>query len=112
MLFRSAISYRCVNAWWFRERLAFNWFYGEPDTSRRTKGWNMLRMLNSKPKLPWCCFGDFNELLEVKEKNGGAQRSHNLMQSFRDVLDDCRFVDLGYSGPEFTWNGWQHGEWI
>ena len=72
----------------------------------------MLRMLNSKPKLPWCCFGDFNELLEVKEKNGGAQRSHNLMQSFRDVLDDCRFVDLGYSGPEFTWNGRRHGEWI
>ena len=57
-------------------------FYSEPDTSRRIEGWNMLRMLNSKPKLPWCCFGDFNELLEAKEKISGAQRSHNLMQSF------------------------------
>ena len=56
--------------------------YGESDTSRRIEGWNMLRMLNSKPKLPWCCFGDFNELLEAKEKISGAQRSHNLMQSF------------------------------
>ena len=87
-------------------------FYGEPDISRRTEGWHMLCMLNSKPKLPWCCFGDFNELLEAKEKSGGAQRSHNLMQSFRDVLDECSFVDLGYSGPEFTWHGRQHGEWI
>ena len=48
-------------------------------TSKRTEGWKMLRMLNSKPNLPWCCFGDFNELLEVKEKSGGAQRSHNFM---------------------------------
>ena len=38
-------------------------FYGEPDTSRRSEGWAMLRMLSSKPKMPWCCFGDFNELL-------------------------------------------------
>ena len=30
----------------------------------------MLRMLNSKPKLPWCCFGDFNELLQVEDKKG------------------------------------------
>ena len=40
-------------------------FYGEPDTSSRDERWNMLRMLSSKPHLPWCCFGDFNELLHV-----------------------------------------------
>ncbi|XP_030924736.1 uncharacterized protein LOC115951723 [Quercus lobata] len=34
------------------------------------------------------------------------------MQSFGDVLDDCGFVDLGYSGPEFTWHGRRHSEWI
>ena len=72
----------------------------------------MLRMLNSKPNLPWCCFGDFNELLEVKEKSSGAQRSHNFMQSFRDILDECGFVDLGYSEPEFTWHGHRRGKWI
>ena len=67
-------------------------------------------MLNSKPNPPWCCFGDFNELLEVKEKRGGAQWSHNLMQSFRDVLDECDFVDLGYFRPEFTWHGHRRGK--
>jgi len=45
-------------------------------------------MLSSKPVLPWCCFGDFNELLEVDDKSKGAPRSHNLMQSFYEVLDD------------------------
>lgn len=47
-------------------------FYGESKTSKRNKGWNMLRMLSSKLKLPWCCFGDFNELLEVADKKVGA----------------------------------------
>ena len=27
-------------------------FYGEPETSRRNEGWNMLRMMSTKPKLP------------------------------------------------------------
>ena len=34
-------------------------------------------MLSLKPKFPWCCFGDFNQLLEVKDKRGGAPRDHN-----------------------------------
>ena len=72
----------------------------------------MLRMLNSKSKLPWCCFGDFKDLLEAVDKSGGVPRSHNLMQSFQDVLDECNFVDLRYLGPEFTWHGRQKGKWI
>ena len=87
-------------------------FYGEPDTNIRGEGWNMLRMLSSKPKLPWCCFGDFNELLQVEDKKGGALRAHNLMQAFRDVLDHCGFVDLGYSGLDFTWHRHRRGELI
>ena len=47
-------------------------FYGEPETSRRHEGWVMLRMLSSKPKLPWCCIADFNELLKVSDKRGGV----------------------------------------
>ncbi|KAK9988680.1 hypothetical protein SO802_028919 [Lithocarpus litseifolius] len=87
-------------------------FYGEPDTSLRSEGWNMLRMLSSKPQLPWCCFGDFNEILEVHDKWGGATRAHNMMRNFRDALDHCGFVDLGFSGPEFTCHGRHGGEMI
>ena len=72
----------------------------------------MLRMLSSKPKLLWCCFGDFNELLEVQDKKCGAPRAHNLMENFWDVLDFYVFVDLGYSGLDFTWRGRWRGEMI
>ena len=87
-------------------------FYGEPETSRWHEGWAMLRMLSSKPKLPWCCIGDFNELLEVSDKRGGVPRSHTQMQSFQDALDSCGFVDLGFSGPDFTWHRRRRGELI
>ncbi|KAK7851875.1 hypothetical protein CFP56_040776 [Quercus suber] len=33
------------------------------------------------------------------------------MQNFCDALDHCGFVDLGFSGLEFTWHG-RHGEEI
>ena len=26
------------------------------------------------------------------------------MQLFRDEIDECRFIDLGYVGPKFTWS--------
>lgn len=77
-------------------------FYGEPNASLRSEGWNMLRMLGSKLQLPCCCFGDFIELLEVHDKRGKAPWAHNLMQNFRDALDHYGIVDLGFSRPEFT----------
>ena len=47
-------------------------FYSEPDMSICNEGWNMLRMLSSNPKLPWCCFGDFYEFYKWKIKRRGA----------------------------------------
>ena len=34
------------------------------------------------------------------------------MQNFHDVLDQCGFIDLGYSGPDYTWHGHRRGEMI
>ena len=63
-------------------------------------------------KLPWCFLCDFNELLQVQDKQGRPPQAHNHMQAFRDTLDTCGFVDLGYSGPDFTWHGCRGGELI
>ena len=48
---------RLENAW------RLTGFYGEPETGCRSEGWNMLRLLRSKLKLPWFFLYDFNELL-------------------------------------------------
>ena len=30
------------------------------------------------------------------EKLGGALQNHNQMQLFREVIDECNFMDLGF----------------
>ncbi|KAK9989615.1 hypothetical protein SO802_029854 [Lithocarpus litseifolius] len=81
----------------------FTGFYGEPETHKRIESWEQLRRLERKFQLPWICAGDFNELTRADEKLGGNRRSHAQMQLFRDAIDECGFIDLGYSGSKFTW---------
>ena len=78
-------------------------FYAEHETTKRVEAWEKLRYLNSISDILWLCFGDFNEIIRQDEKVGGALRPHNQMQLFREVLDECGFMDLGYVGPKFTW---------
>jgi ribonuclease HI len=88
----------------------FTGFYGAPETQNRAHSWNVLRTLHQQFSLPWCCAGDFNELVSGEEKKGGRPRPDAQMQAFRSVLDDCGFQDLGFNGPEFTWcNNRQYG---
>ena len=78
-------------------------FYGEPVTHRRMESWNLLRELYSRMQLPWLCFGDFNELTRQSEKLGSSVRSQAQMQMFRDAIDECGFMDLGFTRSQFTW---------
>ena len=73
----------------------FTGFYGEPKTTRRSEAWDSLRSLNHHPNTPRLCAGDFNELVRQDEKLGRAIRSNNQIQLFRDVIDECGFMDLG-----------------
>ena len=95
------------------EDSGFKWritgFYGNPEVHRRKESWNLLKALSKMLQLPWLCFGDFNEIVSVGEKMGGVQRSQRQMDDFREAINCCRFVDLGYYGPEFTWCNMQEG---
>jgi len=48
------------------------------------------------------CVGDFNEITRTEEKLGGRLRPNCQIQSFRDVIDEVGFKDLGYVGDRFT----------
>jgi hypothetical protein len=81
----------------------FTFFYGAPETHLRVNSWNLLRILNRQFSLPWCCTGDFNEIVRSSEKSGFRGRSESQMQGFRDVIDECGFIELGFRGLPFTW---------
>ena len=59
--------------------------------------------LNSRNFVPWLYFGDFNEILQSEEKQGGLPKPLALMLNFREALLYCGLVDLGYQGNIFTW---------
>lgn len=52
---------------------------------------------------PWLVLGDFNEIVDMKEKTGGRSRSEQQMATFQDVLSSCELWDLRYMGQKFTW---------
>lgn len=59
------------------------------------------------------CEGDFNKVTRAHEKLGGRHRPSRKIEVFRDVLDECRFQDLGFSGNKFTWcNGQGEGHMV
>ena len=49
-------------------------FYGNPETSRRSKSWNLLKYLRGLFEFPWLVISDFNEIIGLFEKEGGAAR--------------------------------------
>ena len=85
----------------------FTGIYGMPEASRKSETWDLLRNLHRKYSLPWLCASDFSEILLSHEKLGGALRSETAIREFREVVDDCGFMDLGYEGKEasveITW---------
>lgn len=46
--------------------------------------------------------GDFNELLSSSDKLGGNPLNPRWVQMFKECLDSCDMVDLGFHGPWFT----------
>jgi hypothetical protein len=86
-------------------------FYGHPETALRQKSWELLELLKSKSDLPWVCLGDFNEIMEGREKEGrgGKERHQAQMAKFRAVVNHYAFKDMGFLGPVFTWCNQQLG---
>ena len=85
------------------EAWRFTGFYGEPDAQKRKESWDLLCLLNRRFDLPWLCAGDFNEIVSSLEKLGGSSRSPIQMQLFREAIDECGFIDLGFTGSQYTW---------
>ncbi|KAJ4848788.1 hypothetical protein Tsubulata_025772 [Turnera subulata] len=85
------------------KRMAFRVVYG-PYGEERLVLYGSLVMVQSVTR-PWVLLGDFNETISQDEKQGGVPISQARCDKFRDWIEECRLLDLGYSGPKFTWRG-------
>lgn len=87
----------------------FTGFYEEPRRDLRKNSWYLLRFFRKQLDLPWLCAGDFNEVLLPEEHFGASERESWQIAGFQELVVDCEFVDLGYSGLPYTWDNWQAG---
>ena len=90
-------------------RWRFTGIYGFADSRRKQETWALLRQLHRRISLPWLCAGDFNELMWAHEKLGRGPRQDRMMREFREVLDECGLMDLGFRGEKYTWKGKRQG---
>lgn len=80
-----------------------SYFYGEAQTHLRHNTWDTMRNLATLHDMPWVCLGDFNEVLRHDEHDGIGTRSQSQIQGFRDAVDDCGLLDLGFVGKMWTY---------
>jgi hypothetical protein len=75
----------------------------EAETSEQFKTWDMLKFIRSSSPLPCVCLGNFNEVLYQHEHVGVQERSLAQIAGFCEAIDVCGLHDLGYIGPNWTY---------
>uniref|UniRef100_A0A2N9HP80 Reverse transcriptase domain-containing protein n=1 Tax=Fagus sylvatica TaxID=28930 RepID=A0A2N9HP80_FAGSY len=81
--------------------------YASPRRSERRVLWNNLMVLSGLHNLPWVMTGDFNDVLSGEEKWGGNQPVASRITEYRNCMNTCGMIDLGFSGPKYTWTNGQ-----
>ena len=56
----------------------FTGFYSEPSSDRKHLSWEYLRGLHTLADLPWIVGGDFDEILQAHEKEGGRHAPNDV----------------------------------
>lgn len=66
--------------------------------------WSKFLALQTDHSMPWCCVGDFNEMLAHYEKEGLMPFDQARADLFRQFLSDSGLMDLELKGcNKFTW---------
>ncbi|KAL6228109.1 hypothetical protein ACLB2K_002063 [Fragaria x ananassa] len=87
----------------------FTGIYVQPKAELRHLSWSLIRRLHGNCDVAWVLGGDFNEIVSLKEKEGGNMIRRRFIENFVDVLEECSLTSLHSYGPAFTWKGVRHG---
>lgn len=77
--------------------------YGDPYHRQTTQIWNEIAsFVYDNLGNPVLCMGDLNEILYDADKSTPNVNIYR-MHAFRFLVKQCGFIDLGFSGPAYTW---------
>ena len=89
------------------EKDSFWWHtivYGSPKPFIESNLWSSLKALADGIHEPWLIAGDFNAMLDPKEKQGGSKIISSYCAPFQECMSHCHLLDLGFKGNSFTWS--------
>ncbi|KAM2576603.1 hypothetical protein TB2_002354 [Malus domestica] len=93
----------CVQEFASGSVVRITWMYGPPRAENKAKFWESQSRSFAADDLHWMCVGDFNELVWPHEKRGGRAWEVGRMRFLKEFMQSKELVDLGFSGPPFTW---------
>lgn len=79
--------------------------YGNTDKRRRKQTWDYLSSLALIRDSAWLVTGDFNDITNNSEKEGGQERSEASFSDFRTFLSEGDLYDLQHCGESLSWKG-------
>ncbi|XP_060190710.1 uncharacterized protein LOC132619973 [Lycium barbarum] len=85
------------------QELVLTVVYASTDRSGRIALWEDLYDMSSHITIPWLVGGDFNVITDDIEKFGGLPVQFAETEDFRQCIDICQLMDLGFTGSMFTW---------
>lgn len=77
--------------------------YASPNANNREEVWQEIRDFKDAYPGPWALAGDFNSIVSENERFGGAAYNNRSNNAFVECIEDCGLIDMGFSGPPFTW---------
>jgi exonuclease III len=80
--------------------------YGDASHRQNTQIWRKIESY-AAGSMPLCCIGDFNAVSTLGDKYGRSNTLNSNNKSFRDLLRRADLIDLGFSGPAYTWTNSQ-----
>ncbi|KAL7200213.1 hypothetical protein ACSBR1_032183 [Camellia fascicularis] len=84
--------------------------YASPNPNIRQNLWNDLENISSSMIRPWLIAGDFNDIMGQTERRSYSQNNQNYRcKKFSDNVNHCGLMDIGCSGPKFTWSNNRQG---
>lgn len=89
-----------------------SFIYGAPKATDRPAFWSKLTELGAERDESWLIAGDFNDLLDNSEKEGGPARWEGSFLSFRSFVSQMGLWDLPHSGNHLSWRGTRYSYFI
>ncbi|XP_042059497.1 uncharacterized protein LOC121804005 [Salvia splendens] len=78
--------------------------YAKCTRGERLALWEKMRDITQVlEEMPWFIGGDFNTILSTRDRTGSDTNRQAEMVDFAEAIEDCRLMDPGIDGSEYTW---------